>query len=237
WANWRLVLPGLAEDRRVVAPDVVGFGYTTSRDGGVPDLDAWLDHVRTFLDVHGIRRASLVGNSFGGALALWFAVTHPDRVSRLVLMGSVGAPFELTPGLDAVWGYEPSVEAMEELLEIFVHDRSLLPANLAELRHRASTKPGAQERWAALFPEPRQRWIDRLVVPAEALARLEAPTLLFHGREDRVIPLSSSLHLEHQIGDARLLVLPHTGHWVQVERAAEFTGHVRRFLAEGDDHP
>ncbi|RIV39223.1 alpha/beta fold hydrolase [Micromonospora radicis] len=229
WANWRLVLPELSRTHRVLAPDVAGFGYTET-SGDEHGLDVWLRHLTSFLDELAVERVRVVGNSFGGALALWFAVTHPHRVERIVLMGSVGTEFPLTAGLDAVWGYEPSVEAMEELLTYFVHDRSALPPSLAEQRYRASTKPGAQERWAAMFPAPRQRWIDELAVSRSRLATLRQPTLLVHGREDQVIPLESSLRLLDAIDDATLHVFPHTGHWVQIERADEFTRLVVDFL-------
>ena len=64
------------------------------------------------LDALDIEQADLVGNSFGGAFALALAIRHPQRVRRLVLMGSVGVPFPITPGLDDVWGYQPSLANM-----------------------------------------------------------------------------------------------------------------------------
>jgi pimeloyl-ACP methyl ester carboxylesterase len=87
-----------------------------------------------------------------------------------------------------------------------------------------------QERGASLFPAPRQRWIDALSVPRERLTRITQPVLLVHGRDDQVIPLESSLYLLHAIDDAALHVWPHTGHWVQIERAPEFAALVLDFL-------
>ena len=101
WANWRLTLPALAEHFTVVAPDIVGFGFTERPDDAVYDLDTWTGHAIAVLDALGIDRAHVVGNSFGGSLALSLAIRHPDRVRNLVLMGSVGVPFRITPGLDA----------------------------------------------------------------------------------------------------------------------------------------
>ncbi len=230
YANWRLVVPRLAERFRVIAPDVAGFGYTEVDGGRIPDRATWIDHIVSFLDALGVDRVSVIGNSFGGALSLWLATTVPERVDRLVLMGSVGVPFELTEGLDAVWGYEPSLAGMERLLEYFVHDRSLLPADLGRIRYEASMAPGAQERWAALFPAPRQRWIDEFAVALPELQALSQPTLLVHGRDDQVIPMATSLTLLDAIDDATLHVYPRTGHWVQIERAAEFSALVEEFL-------
>ena len=100
WANWRLVMPELARQARVIAPDMVGFGYTERPTGQRYDMDAWVAQAVGLLDALDIERTDLVGNSFGGALALALTIRHPQRVRRLVLMGSVGVPFAITPGLD-----------------------------------------------------------------------------------------------------------------------------------------
>mgnify|MGYP003343354768 CR=1 FL=1 len=102
YANWRLTMPALATRMRVLAPDLVGFGYTERPDGVSYVVETWRRHIVGFLDALGIERASVVGNSWGGGLALDLAVTHPERVERLVLMGAVGVPFDLTPGLDQI---------------------------------------------------------------------------------------------------------------------------------------
>jgi 2-hydroxymuconate-semialdehyde hydrolase len=229
-ANWRLVLPDLSSDYRVIAPDIVGFGGTRVDGDHIPDRGMWIDFMVSFLDALNLVTVDVVGNSFGGALALWLASEHPERVGRLVLMGSVGSEFALTPGLDAVWGYEPSPEAMTELLDIFTYDASKLPSSLARVRYEASVTPGSAERYSSLFPAPRQRWIDALALGPERLAALRQPTLLVHGREDRVIPLASSIQLEALIPDAELHVFPFCGHWVQIERAAAFCALVRTHL-------
>ncbi len=233
WANWRLNLPAFAQTLRVVAPDLVGFGGTRRPPGHDFVLSGWVDHVVAVLDTLDLDRVAVVGNSFGGAVALHLAARYPERVDRLVLMGSVGVPFRLTPGLDAVWGYEPSVQAMRELLDVFAYDRSLVNDELAELRYRASIDDGVQESYAAMFPAPRQHWIDSLAVSDDVLHTLPMQTLVIHGREDQVIPLDNSLHLARAIPHAQLHVFGHCGHWVQIEHADRFVRLVRDFIAEG----
>lgn len=154
YANWRLNMPVLAEQYRVIAPDMAGFGYSARPDGLVCDVDVWADQVVGLLDALGLERASLVGNSFGGAIALRVATRYPGRVHKLVLMGSVGVPFALTDGLDAVWGYQPSVAAMRRLLELFIWNRELVTDDLAELRHRASIEPASRSRSPSCSPRP-----------------------------------------------------------------------------------
>jgi 2-hydroxymuconate-semialdehyde hydrolase len=215
----------------VVAPDIAGFGYS-ERDVMEYTLDTWTAHVVGVLDTLGIDSAHVVGNSFGGALALSLAIRHPDRVRRLGLMGAVGLPFPLTPGLDAVWGYEPSVEAMADLLRIFTATPADGIDELARLRYEASIRPGVQEAYARMFPAPRQRWVDALAHAESDVSAIAAPTLIFHGREDRVIPLATSLRLFELITDAQIHAFGNCGHWTQIEHAAEFNRLLRDFLLD-----
>ena len=236
WANWRLVMPVLAQQARVIAPDMVGFGFTDrldlSRPGQRYDMDTWVRQAVGVLDALGIEKTDLVGNSFGGALALALSIRHPQRVRRLVLMGSVGVPFTLTPGLDAAWGYTPSLENMRKLLDVFAYDRSLVTDELARLRYEASIQPGFQESFAAMFPAPRQRWVDAMCSPESAIRALPHHTLVVHGRDDQVIPLSTSLTLSQWIVRSQLHVFGQCGHWTQIEHAARFARLVGDFLAE-----
>lgn len=230
YANWRLNLPVLARRYRVIAPDMAGFGYSARPDGLVCDVDLWANQVVGVLDALGLERASLVGNSFGGGIALRVAARYPQRVHKLVLMGSVGVPFTLTPGLDAVWGYQPSVAAMRRLLELFVWDRELVNDDLAELRHRASIEPGFQESFAALFPAPRQRWVDAMATADERIRALTHPTLVVHGRDDNIIPVSNALRLAELIEGADVHLFGHCGHWSQIEHKDAFNRLVGDFL-------
>ncbi len=231
WANWRLTIPALAEHHRVIAPDIVGFGFTDRPDGMRYDLAQWTEHAVTVLDALGVSRCHVVGNSFGGSLALSLAIHHPDRVGSLVLMGAAGVPFPLTEGLDAVWGYEPSVESMERLLEIFAFDQTLVGRDLAELRFQASIRPGVQEAFAQMFPPPRQEALDAITHDISDIARIPAPTLIVHGRDDEVIPLSNAFRLLELIDRAELHVFGRCGHWTQIEHADAFSSLVLDFLA------
>ena len=232
WANWRLVMPQLAERARVIAPDMAGFGYTERRPDLRYDMDTWVAQAIGMLDALGIEQADLVGNSFGGGLALQVAIRHPQRIRRLVLMGSVGVRFDITPALDAVWGYTPSIETMRGLLDLFAYDRSLANDELAKLRYEASIRPGFQESFAAMFPAPRQRWVDAMASNVEDIKVLPHETLVIHGREDQVIPLDTSLTLAQWIPNAQLHVYGKCGHWTQIEHAARFARLVGDFLTE-----
>src|SRR5262249_17733542 len=106
-ANWQRNIGPLSKRFRVLAPDLVGFGATERPDDIVYSLRTWVDHVWSFLDALGIGRASIIGNSLGGRIALSMAAERPDRVAKMVLMGSPGVGMTMTPGLMALRAYTP----------------------------------------------------------------------------------------------------------------------------------
>lgn len=230
YANWRLTLPELGEHFHCFAPDMAGFGFTDRPPGIRYDVQTWVGQLLGFLDALGLERVSLVGNSFGGAISLRLAAERPGRVGRLVLMGSVGVPFPITEGLDAVWGYQPSPANMRKIMDYFAYSRELVTDELAEVRYRASVQPGFQESFGAMFPAPRQRWVAAMATPDEAIAALPHRTLLIHGRDDQVIPLATSLRLLELIDRSELHVFGRCGHWTQIERTAEFNRLLVDFL-------
>lgn len=236
WSNWRLALPYLGEKLHVFAYDQVGFGYSElpARPAQpVYNLEVWTNHLLSFMDALGLERVSLIGNSMGASVALAVAVTHPQRINRLILMGAMGVRFPLEPGtgIDAVWGYTPSVANMKKLIDLFAYNRALVTDELAEMRYRASIRPGLQEAFSSMFPAPRQHGINDLARYEEQLSGIQAPTMIFHGREDRVIPLENSWRLLQTLPNAELHVFGHCGHWTQIEHEASFNRISRDFLS------
>ena len=231
YANWRLVLPALAENFRVLAPDMVGFGFSERPANIEYGVQTWADQVVGLMDTLELPKAHLVGNSFGGAIALRVATQHPDWVGKLVLMGSMGVPFPITEGLERVWGYEPSFENMRKVLDVFAYSRDLVNDELAEVRYRGSIQPGFQESFAAMFPAPRQRWVEAMCTPEDEIRQLPHRTLIVHGREDQVIPVQTSLRLMELIDNADLSVFSHCGHWSMIERTKDFNRNVSEFFS------
>lgn len=232
WANWNKVFPLLKEDFRVIAPDMVGFGFTQRPADPVFNMNVWVQQTIDLFDALGIEKANLVGNSFGGALALTMAIKYPQRVNRLVLMGSMGVSFPITYGLDRVWGYTPSEANMEELLELFTYDHSFATKELIKTRYESSMQPGFQESFSAMFPAPRQQGVEGMAGNQNYIRNIPHETLIIHGREDRVIPLENSLQLLQLIDKAQLHVFGHCGHWTQIEHTEEFARLVGDFFKE-----
>jgi pimeloyl-ACP methyl ester carboxylesterase len=232
-ANWRPVIPALSADRRVIAPDQLGFGGTATGEPRTYGREAWTAHALALLDALGVDQpVDIIGNSMGGAVALSLAVARPDLVRRIVLMGSMGVAMALPSGLNTVWGYTPGVEQMREVIGLFAYNCGLITDGLVEMRYQASLSPAVRDSWQAMFPEPRQRWVDDLALSGTELASVSAPVLLVHGRDDRVVPWRpSSGQLVDLLPDSRLHLLSGCGHWTMIEKTAEFLAVVQSFLS------
>jgi len=234
WANWRGIMPILSKRFRVIVPDLVGFGYTeTPDDLEFHIFDTWIEQMLALLDGLGIDKVNLVGNSFGGGLSLHLATKYPDRIDRVVLMGAGGVPQPINENLEALWTYKPSVENMKRLMDIMAYDRSLVTDELAELRYRATIRPGAQEAFERVFQPPLQRHLDAQIVSDDALRAMPHETLILHGRDDRVVPFANSLHMFETIPNAQLHGFGNCGHWTQIEHASRFHELVSDFFGEG----
>lgn len=224
----------LAGHFRVLAPDMPGWGASQACPA------ERLDHpgaVVQFMDALGIDRAAVVGNSMGGVTAVRLAAEHPDRVSHLITMG---APISLGPklfgpagpseGLKAlVMAYAtPTPEAFEKLVQIMVFDPAYATAELCRARAEAAAQcPEHLTNFLAGIPSggPVRRFAT-----AEQLAAITAPTLLIHGRDDRVVHFENSLALLAAIPDSRLMLINRCGHWAMIEHAAEFNRLVIDFV-------
>lgn len=231
WVNWRPVIGQLQDQFRLIAPDLAGFGFSKVPTDIVYSRDRWLQQIVDLLDALELDRVNVVGNSFGGSMALALAIAHPQRVDRVILMGSVGVPFELTEGLDAVWGYEPDEAAMGDLMRnTFAYDGSRITEDMVRMRYEASKRPGVHEAYSSMFPAPRQRWVDAMSHPAEDIRAIQHPTLLVHGRDDKVIPVSTSLTMHELINDSQVHLFGRCGHWTQIEHTEAFCTLVANFL-------
>jgi 2-hydroxymuconate-semialdehyde hydrolase len=217
----------------VIVPDLVGFGYTeVSTDYEFDFMNSWIDQLLALMDGLGIEKAHIVGNSFGGAVALWMAWRAPERTGRLVLMGAGGVPIVVGPELAALWGYKPSPEAMRSAMSVMAYNQDLITDELVEMRYRATLRSGAQEVFERVFPLPHQRWLDAEALPIHGLQAIENDVLLIHGREDRVVPPDASLTMHKLLKNSQLHMIGKCGHWTMMEHPTRFRQLVENFLDE-----
>jgi len=238
WSNFGPALPGFAASFRTLLVDQPGFGQSDKPPVVGNYFRFAADAVIALLDELGIERFHLLGNSLGGGTATRLALSHPDRVGRLVLMGPGGLSLNLfhadpTQGVQRLMDFSanPSREALRAFVSTMVVDQSLVTDELIEERYADATAPGAQEAmasmgWSFYNPETAEDgmlWRD--------VHRLRQRVLLTWGREDRVNPLDGALVALKQIPKASLHVFPNCGHWAQIEAAEEFCEVATAFLA------
>jgi pimeloyl-ACP methyl ester carboxylesterase len=230
-ANWWLNIPALASSFRVIAPDLVGFGASLPDDPAkYPfSLENWLEHVITLLDRLEIAQADFIGNSLGGWVSLWLAIKHPDRVRRMITMGTGGVPETHLPLLTQHLHLDRTREAMRQNLVDFTVDPSIVTEELIDLRFAESSSEVAL---AARTATSDARMRDRLVfsLSDEALRQVKCPVLAIHGREDPMISYQASVAVATQVPDAEMHLYAHCGHWAQIERPEDFNKQALAFL-------
>lgn len=239
WSNWQFALPALGESFDCLGPDMIGYGGSehpkNPPQGTEAWLEVWMEQIISLLDQTGVEKAHLVGNSMGGALALHFLKRHPERVGRLVLMGTMGTPHQIRDGLADLWGFydEPSPQNMKKAIKRFVYDPAIVGGDLdaiAEARYEAALDEDVSRSFASMFPAPRQQHVDNLALTDSFFQSIENPTLLVHGRDDVIIPLETSYYLLERLPQVQMHVFGRCRHWIMIEHREAFNRVVADFL-------
>lgn len=230
--SFRYQLGPLSEHFRVLALDLPGFGYSDRPT----DLDlshtAHVERLREFLDRMGVERATVIGHSMGGAIAMRLAALYPQRVERLVL-AAAAAPDErfnlplyplvrplLPIPLAVVWS---SPRRLRRSVERVVYDRAFITDELWREYFRPMRLRGTAASLIKLMGDVRR---DEPVDPATVAHR----SLLLWGEADTAVPLRVAHRLHATMPDARLEVVPRAGHLVLEEQPQASTAAILRFL-------
>lgn len=234
WSAFRPNLTELAAGFRVLLVDLPQFGRSDKIPLKGPRLTLTARILLDFMDRLELDRPHFVGNSIGGQVAVRLAIDHPDRVGRLVLIGSTPVQYSIfapqpLEGIKLLRSYYegegPSRAKMRRLLETLVYDRTAITDEMVEERYLASAGEDLVRLHAAGPPFE----LESLLAD---LHRVAAPTLLVWGQDDRFGALDVGLLMVRAFPDARMLIFGRCGHWAQIERAAEFNRAVLGFLDE-----
>ncbi len=239
-SNYERNVSALASRFRVLIPDLPGYGSSPKdlrADDPFGDLASTM---LGLLDALGLASAHIVGNSLGGACALRMALDQPHRVRRLALMGPGGIGIADTPPTDGIKhllgyyaGEGPTLEKLRTFIcEDLVFDAGQVTEALLRARFQASIQPDVLANPPLRIPpDPAAfRRLDFLLDPR--LSRLEHPTLVLWGANDRVNRPDGAAALQRQLPRCDVYLFSRTGHWVQWERAAEFNAVLTAFLGE-----
>ena len=231
WSNFQGNLAALSADHRVFLVDMPQFGKSSKPVVTGPRLTAFTGMIEAFMRAASIDRADFIGNSFGGQVSLKAAIDFPERVDRVVIIGSTPVALSAiapmpSEGVRLIANYYrgegPSVEKLRYLLSTLVYDASNLTDEVLRERYATSLDPELIK----VNTGPRPEYED--LTPD--FARIKAPTLIVWGAEDRAGPIDIGLFMTRAIPDARMHIFNKCGHWAQVERAAEFNELVLAFL-------
>lgn len=241
--SWYRLFAPLARDHQVIAPDLPGFGDSA----GVPPAggpDRMADVIAQVMQHCGTGPATVTGVSMGGDVALNLALRHPNRVARLVLI----APGGLMPRLRgrvtqfAAWALGKLPDGImlpvarfggrftEGIIRRMVHDPATVPPEItaemtAEARRKGAGIGFLRYNQATLGPGGMRNDLTSRV------AAITAPTLLFHGENDPLVPPEGSRRAAARMPDARLVMVPGCGHWAQIEAHDRFLAELRAFLS------
>ncbi len=232
WEGWAQALRG---KRRVISVDLPGFGLT----GPFPDGDYRLAHYTRFLgellDALGVRHAVIVGNSFGGQVAIEMALDQPDRVDKLILVDALAYPgdpasipigFRIArmPVLNQAMQYVLPRRIVEDSIRDVYGDPSKVTPALVDRYFDMSVRAGNRASLPARFQ----------YLPTEASAarirEVAEPTLILWGARDRLIPPEHGEHLQRDIAGSRLVMFPGLGHVPQEEDPATTVAAAIEFL-------
>ncbi len=237
-------LPHLATRHRVLALDWPGYGKSE-----VPRVHlTMVDYVRlleAFLDAGSLTRVHLAGFSMGGAVALGYALQDPRRVASLTMIGSYGLDDKVSVPLlpylamrapilrrSVVWGLRRSRLLTRAVLThvVFSDARFVTPELVAEV-HEQLRAPEAERSFVAwLRGELRPFRLDTSY--ADRLPELAVPTLLLHGRNDRVVSWRKAEQARRRIAQARLVLVPGCGHWLPREAPEVFREELLAFTRQ-----
>ena len=234
WSNFSGNVEALAEHHRVLLVDMPQYGKSDKIPIPGPRLSAVAPIARDFMDALSIERAHFIGNSMGGQVALKVALDYPDRVKRVVAIGSTPVAYSVFSPFPAeavkligsyYGGTGPSLEKMRTLLRTFVYDPKIVTDALIAERYEASIDPELIAINAGPRPEREDLTAD--------FPRIAAPTLLMWGLDDRAGPLDVGILMTRAMQNAEMHIFNHCGHWAQVEHRDAFNALALAFLARG----
>lgn len=232
-SNFKNNVGALAEKFRVILYDMPQYGKSEKIVLKEPRLTYNARILNGFMAELGIDTAYIVGNSMGGQVALKLGLDFPDRLAKVVVIGSTPIIPIFSPhpveGVKMIARYYkgsgPSREKLRDLLETIVYDSSFLTDDVLEERFKGSIDPEVVE----LFGK-RQGEIPREFLGSE-LPSLKAKLLVVWGMDDRFGALDVGLQMTRIVPDARMHIFTKCGHWAQVEHAGAFNRLVLDFLS------
>jgi pimeloyl-ACP methyl ester carboxylesterase len=237
--TWDSNINVLAERHRVYALDLVGFGRS-DKPRIRPSLPFGAQFVSDFMETQQIERASVIGNSMGGAISLQFALQFPDKLEKLVLedaaaLGKGVATFFRFFSIPVIGELlsRPSRWGTAWLLKQIAYDPAVITDDMVELYYQLASLPGVQRsflttlRVGVNFFGQRPQFVHSI---ADNLGKITCPTLIIWGQQDRIIPVAHAQVAKNGIPNSELQILDPCGHMPHFERPDDYNKLLLEFL-------
>lgn len=234
---WDHNIDALAENNKVFALDLWGFGYSTREplEYGYP---LYARQVELFMDALGIPQATLIGQSMGGGTIIQFCTTNRERVDKIVLVDPAILPNKLPllgkianlPGVgEFLFGIQNNFMRKFTLRNTFIHNQTILTPEFFETVTRFQKVAGTTE---VLLSILRRQFFHTLEVEACQVGRMEIPALIVAGRQSAAEPTSHSKYVHKLLAGSQLEILDQAGHCPNAEQAETFNQLTLEFLAD-----
>ena len=229
--NWQQCIPYLARDFRVIAYDLVGFGKSDAPDVETfpYDRDSRVEQAIALIEALSLAPANIIGNSMGSVVALGLAMQRPELLNKIVLMSSAGLNRKVPPAIAASANYDFSLQAMRGIIRVLTRPEFEVDEDLVRYRYELLLdKPDMRKAYLRTM----QVVIDSggLYYEEDEIAAVKTPALVFHGREDKVIPLTEAIQLLGLLTEAHAYFVPHCGHWAMIEQPEILSRISRSFI-------
>jgi pimeloyl-ACP methyl ester carboxylesterase len=236
WHTWMANVEELAKHYKVYALDLWGQGLST-REPLDYSYELFVEQIHLFMEALGIAQANLIGHSMGGGTAIEMTLRHRQRVNKLVLVGSTGIPYPL-PFRATVFKLPLLPEFLQalptnfvrrkNLADFWIYNRELLTEEVLTKFTQSQKIQGSAK---AVLTILRKDFFHTLEEQTEQLGKLNIPTLIVWGRQDKTIPISSAERIRNLLQGSKLEILDPAGHLVNFDQADRFNRIVIDFLA------
>ena len=232
--TWLANIASLAAERRVVAFDLLGHGYT-GKPARPYEIRDYVDHALALLDVLGLKQAAWMGSSLGGWVCARTAAQFPERVEKLVLVSTAGLTADpaVMAKLKTLGERAASMagsEGVRERLKFVIHDPVKVTDELVDSRWRIYSQPEYRAALANINALQDMARRERNLLTREELGRIRAPTLVVWTDHDPTASLAKGREYQASIPGAKFVVIPDCSHIPSFEQPEQFNRVVGEFL-------
>ncbi len=237
---WLPNIDALARNHQVLVPDLAGFGRSDKPSPSFSPLD-YASIIDDFLKALNVKKASLIGHSLGGGIALHYALQFSQKVEKLVLVDCAGFGKEVIwslrlmsiPCIGEIISY-PTRTGVELFFKLAVNNPEVITKEFIDFYYQLFNQPGYQTfllKLTRMLVNVRSAKQELLMPIMGSLGKIKRPTLIIWGDKDKVLPLKHAYYGKKEMANAQLYIMRQCGHIPNLERPEEFNRVVLDFLA------